>query len=144
MMRIIMQSLVLDQTKSITQTIQENFMEYCHKLASTIWKKPVEDRELYAGLNIGLTEEANGDDESVSPCEDLQAVLQRHGSMFSSSIKDIFTADPTFKKNGPKTSGRPREKRMIGQSERARMMKASSSRKRDHRQACLFCKMNGC
>jgi hypothetical protein len=65
MMRIIMQSLVLDQTKSITQTIQENFMEYCHKLASTIWKKPVEDRELYAGLNIGLTEEANGDDMRV-------------------------------------------------------------------------------
>jgi hypothetical protein len=51
-------------------------MDYCHYFASTIWKKPVEDRELYAGLIIGLTEEANGDDEHVPPCEGTQAVLQ--------------------------------------------------------------------
>jgi hypothetical protein len=61
-------------------------------------------------------------------------------SMFSSSRNsDIFTTDPTlkknghktFKKNGHKTSGRPREKRMIGETEQERMMKASSSRKKD-------------
>jgi 6-phosphogluconolactonase len=64
--------------------------------------------------------------------------------MFSSSRNDLFSSDATFKKNPTtKISGRPREKRMIGQTERARMMKASSSRKRD-RQACSFCKMNGC
>ncbi len=72
--------------------------------------------------------------------------------MFSSSRNsDIFTTDPTFKKNvhktfkknGHKTSGRPREKRMIGQTEQARMMKASSNRRKTH-QACSFYKMNGC
>jgi hypothetical protein len=127
-----------------TKTLSfKNFMDYCHDFASAIWKKPVEERELYAGLIIGLTEEANGDDGSVSPSEDLQAVLQRHRSMFSSSRNDVFTTNPTFKKTGPKASGQPRKKRMIGQTEQARMMKASSSRKRD-KQACSFCKMNGC
>jgi hypothetical protein len=48
----------------------KNFMDYCHDFASAIWKKPVEERELYAGLILDLTEEANGDDESVSPSED--------------------------------------------------------------------------
>jgi hypothetical protein len=62
----------LATTKSLSF---KNFMDYCHKFASAIWKKLVEDRELYAGLIIGLTEEGNRDDESVSPCEDLQAVL---------------------------------------------------------------------
>jgi hypothetical protein len=131
----------LAATKSLSF---KNFMDYCHDFASAIWKKPVEERELYAGLIIGLTEEADGDNKSVTPCEDLQAVLQRHRSMFSSSRNDLFSSDATFKKNPTtKISGRPREKRMIGQTERARMMKASSSRKRD-RQACSFCKMNGC
>ena len=86
-------------------------MDYSHDFASAIWKKPVEKRELYAGLIIGLTEGANGDDGRISPCEDLQAVLQGHRSMFSSSRNDSFTTDPMFKKNEPKTSGRPREKR---------------------------------
>jgi hypothetical protein len=119
------------------------FMDYCHNFASAIWKKPVEERELYAGLIIGLTEEATVDGKCISPSEDLQAVLQRHMSMFSSSRNDSFTTDPMFKKNDPKTPGRPREKRMMGRTEQARLMKASSSRKRD-RQACSFCKMNGC
>jgi hypothetical protein len=63
--------------------------------------------------------------------------------MFSSSRNDVFTTNPTFKKNCPKASGRPREKIIVGETEQARMMKASSSQKRD-RQACSFCKMNGC
>ncbi len=61
--------------------------------------------------------------------------LQWHSSMLSSLRNDLFTTDPTVKKNDTKTPGRPREKRMIGQKERAGMMKANSSRKRE-RQAC--------
>ncbi len=136
----------IESTAQVTNTKNlsfKNFMDYCHDFASAVWKKPAQDRQLYAGLVIGLTEEANGDDERVSPAEDLHTVLQRHRSMFSSSRNDSFTTDPMFKKNDPKTPGRPREKRMMGRTEQARLMKASSSRKRD-RQACSFCKMNGC
>jgi hypothetical protein len=63
--------------------------------------------------------------------------------MFSSKRQDLFASDATFKKHGPSTQGRPREKMLIGNIEKARMMKASSDRQKTH-QACLFCKMNGC
>ncbi len=67
----------------------KNFMDYCHDFASANWKKPVDDRELYAGLIIGLTEEANEDDDSIShlvktykqsyndigPCSHLQEMI---------------------------------------------------------------------
>jgi hypothetical protein len=106
----------------------KNFMDYCHNFASAVWKKPAQDRQLYAGLVIGLTEEANGDDERVSPAEDLHTVLQRHRSMFSSSRNDVFITDPTFKKNGCTTTGRPRQKRMIGQTEQAGMMAESKQK----------------
>jgi hypothetical protein len=52
----------------------KNFMDYCHNFASAVWKKPAQDRQLDAGLVIGLIEEANGDDERVSPSEDLHTV----------------------------------------------------------------------
>jgi hypothetical protein len=56
----------------------------------------------------------------------------------------LFAHDATFKKHGPTTHGRPREKRLIvGNTEKARMIKASSNRQKTH-QACSFCKMNGC
>ncbi len=119
-------------------------MDYCHKLASAIWKKLVQDRELYAGLIIGLIENSNGDDESVSLSEDLHPDLQQHSPMIlSSSRNDVFRTDPIFKKNGCKTTGQPREKRMMCRTEKERIMKASSSHNRD-RQSCSFCKMNGC
>jgi hypothetical protein len=63
--------------------------------------------------------------------------------MFSSKRQDLFASDATFKKHGPTTQGRPREKRLIGNTEKARMMKASSNRRKTH-QACWFCKMNRC
>jgi hypothetical protein len=50
---------------------------------------------------------------------------------------------PPSRKHGPKTRVRPREKRLIGNTEKIRMIKASSNRRKTH-QACLSCKMNGC
>jgi hypothetical protein len=99
------------------------------------------DRLLYAGLIIGLTQDARGYIGSAS--EDLQVVLQQHRAMFSSKRQDFFASDATFKKDGATTQGRPREKRLISNTEKARMMKASSNRGKTH-QACSFCKMNGC
>ena len=78
-----------------------------------------------------------------SPSEDLQVILQQHRARSLSKRQDIFAHDATFKKHGPTTSGRPREKRLIGNTEKVRMIKASSKRQKTHR-ACLFCKMNGC
>jgi hypothetical protein len=56
---------------------------------------------------------------------------------FSSKRQDPFASDATFKKYGPTTTGRPREKRFIGSTEKARMIKASSNRQKTH-QACSF------
>jgi hypothetical protein len=63
--------------------------------------------------------------------------------MFSSKRQDFFARDATFKKHGPTTTGRPREKRLINKTEKARIIKASSNKQKTH-QACLSCKMNGC
>jgi hypothetical protein len=63
--------------------------------------------------------------------------------MFSSSRNDVFTTDPTLKKNSCKTAGRPTQKRLVGETEKAMMMKASGKKKRDQ-QSCSFCKINGC
>jgi hypothetical protein len=95
----------------------KNFMDYCHDFASAVWKQSEPDRLLYAGLVIGLTQDARGDIGSAS--EDLQIVLQQHRAMFSSKRQDLFASDATFKKHGPTTRGRPREKRLISNREKA-------------------------
>jgi hypothetical protein len=78
-------------------------MDYCHDFASADWKQSEPDRLLYAGLIIGLTQDARGDIGSAG--EDLQVVLQQHRAMFSSKRQDLFASDTTFKKHGPITQG---------------------------------------
>jgi hypothetical protein len=114
-------------------------MDYCHDFASSVWKQSESDRLLYAGLIIGLTQETRGDIGSV--IEDLQVVLQQHRAMLSSKRQDILACDATFKKHGTTTMGRLREKRLSSDTEKARMIKASSNRQKTH-QACLLCKTN--
>jgi hypothetical protein len=59
-------------------------------------------------------------------CQELQVVLQQHRAIFSSKRQDILAHDATFKKHGRNTSGGPREKRLIGNTEKAKMIMEDS------------------
>jgi hypothetical protein len=68
--------------------IFKNFIDYCHDFAPAVWKQSEPDRLLYAGLIIGLTQDARGDIGSAG--EDLQVILQQHRAMFSSRKTGYF------------------------------------------------------
>jgi hypothetical protein len=57
-----------------------------------------------------------------------KSFVQQNRAMFLSKREDIFAHDTTFKKHGQTTSRRPREKRLIGNTEKARVMESSSNR----------------
>jgi hypothetical protein len=77
-------------------------MDYCDDFASAVWKQSQPDRSLFAGLIVGLTQDARGDIGSAS--EDLQVLLQQHRETFLSKTQDHFASYATFNKHGPTTT----------------------------------------